>query len=38
VIDGSKPSSGERCGDMRLLNLARAAVSKRPCRPARRPQ
>ena len=38
VIDGSKRSSGERRGDMRLLNLARAAASKRPCRPARRPQ
>jgi hypothetical protein len=26
-------SSGERRGDMRLLDLARAAVSERPCRP-----
>ena len=29
-------SSGERRGDMRLLSLARAPVSKHPCRPTRR--
>jgi hypothetical protein len=31
-------SSGERRGDMRSLNLARASVRKRPRRPVRRPE